>query len=134
MAAATMLFFIAFSCLTALPVMTPMIERSFVSISSGLVHVAACGAGRPILLVHQTPRSWDEFREVLPLLGEKYRAIAMDTVGFGDSQPLPTRCWPCLDTAAPPSWAITRALPSRSRWRHPVPTASRRSSFRLVPT
>src|SRR5260370_12057087 len=69
--------------------MTPMIERSFVSISSGLVHVAACGAGRPILLLHQTPRSWDEFREVLPLLGGKYRAIAIDTVGFGDSQPLP---------------------------------------------
>src|SRR5712675_1590710 len=69
--------------------MTSMIERSFVPISSGLVHVAACGAGRPILLLHQTPRSRDEFREVLPLLGGNYRAIAMDTVGFGDSQPLP---------------------------------------------
>src|SRR5262249_46196128 len=66
-----------------------MIERSFVLISSGLVHVAACGAGRPILLLHQTPRSWDEFRDVLPVLGAKYRAIAMDTVGFGDSEPLP---------------------------------------------
>ena len=66
-----------------------MIERSFVRIKSGLVHVAACGAGRPILLLHQTPRSWDEYREVLPLLGARYRAIAMDTVGFGDSQPLP---------------------------------------------
>jgi pimeloyl-ACP methyl ester carboxylesterase len=69
--------------------MTPVIERSFVSISSGPVHVAACGAGRPILLLHQTPRSWDEFREVLPLLGGKYRTIAMDTVGFGDSARLP---------------------------------------------
>src|SRR5258708_21473290 len=69
--------------------MTPVIERSFAPISSGPVHIAACGAGRPILLLHQTPRSWDEFREVLPVLGGKYRAIAMDTVGFGDSQPLP---------------------------------------------
>jgi len=69
--------------------MTRMIERSFISINSGRVHVAACGAGRPILLLHQTPRSWDEFREVLPLLGARYRAIAMDTVGFGDSDPLP---------------------------------------------
>jgi pimeloyl-ACP methyl ester carboxylesterase len=66
-----------------------MIERSFVPINSGLVHVAACGAGAPILLLHQTPRSWDEYREVLPLLGRKFRAIAMDTVGFGDSTPLP---------------------------------------------
>src|SRR5216684_492097 len=69
--------------------MTSMIERSFVPISSGRVHIAACGAGRPVLLLHQTPRSWDEFREVLPLLGGKYRAIAMDTVGFGDSAALP---------------------------------------------
>ncbi|MBM3647082.1 MAG: alpha/beta hydrolase [Alphaproteobacteria bacterium] len=71
------------------PVMMPVIERSFVTLSCGLVHVAVCGAGRPVLLLHQTPRSWDEFREVLPLLGGKYRAIAMDTVGFGDSRPLP---------------------------------------------
>lgn len=70
-------------------VMPPAIERSFVPISAGLAHVAICGRGRPILLLHQTPRSWDEYREVLPLLGGKYRAIAMDTMGFGDSQPLP---------------------------------------------
>jgi pimeloyl-ACP methyl ester carboxylesterase len=70
--------------------MNPAIERSFVSLPRGRVHVAQCGAGRPILLLHQTPRSWDEYREVLPLLGSKYRAIAMDTVGFGDSDALPS--------------------------------------------
>ena len=69
--------------------MTPAIELSFVSLPSGRVHLAQCGAGRPILLLHQTPRSWDEYRDVLPLLGAKYRAIAMDTAGFGDSDPLP---------------------------------------------
>jgi pimeloyl-ACP methyl ester carboxylesterase len=69
--------------------MTPAIERSFVALSRGRVHIAQCGTGRPILLLHQTPRSWDEYREVLPLLGRKYRAIAMDTVGFGDSDALP---------------------------------------------
>ncbi len=73
----------------AFPVMTPTIERSFVSLGFGRVHVAACGSGRPVLLLHQTPRSWDEYRDVLPLLARKYRAIAMDTVGFGDSDPLP---------------------------------------------
>src|SRR5471032_487045 len=67
-----------------------MIERSFVSVRSGRVHLAAAGTGRPILLLHQTPRSWDEFREVLPLLGQHYRAIAMDSMGFGDSEPLPS--------------------------------------------
>jgi pimeloyl-ACP methyl ester carboxylesterase len=67
----------------------PIVERSFISTASGRIHLAAAGAGAPILLLHQTPRSWDEFREVLPLLGRHYRAIAMDTMGFGDSDPLP---------------------------------------------
>jgi pimeloyl-ACP methyl ester carboxylesterase len=70
--------------------MLPTIERSFVSVPSGRVHLAIAGTGRPILLLHQTPRSWDEFREVLPLLGQHYRAIAMDSMGFGDSEPLPS--------------------------------------------
>ncbi len=67
----------------------PQVERSFVATKSGRIHVAAAGTGAPVLLLHQTPRSWDEFREVLPILGRHYRAIAMDTVGYGDSDPLP---------------------------------------------
>lgn len=42
-----------------------------------------------MLLLHQTPRSWDEYRDVLPLLGRTRWAIAMDTIGFGDSSRLP---------------------------------------------
>jgi pimeloyl-ACP methyl ester carboxylesterase len=67
----------------------PQVERSFVSTPSGRIHIAEAGSGAPVLLLHQTPRSWDEFRDVLPLLGRHYRAIAMDTVGYGDSDPLP---------------------------------------------
>ena len=67
----------------------PQVERSFVSTKSGRIHIAAAGAGAPVLLLHQTPRSWDEFREVLPILGRHYRVIAMDTVGYGDFDPLP---------------------------------------------
>jgi pimeloyl-ACP methyl ester carboxylesterase len=65
------------------------IERRFVETASLRIHVAIAGEGAPVLLLHQTPRSWDEFRDVLPLLGRHCRAIAMDTVGFGDSQALP---------------------------------------------
>ncbi len=35
------------------------------------------------------PRSWDEYRDVLPLLGKRFQAIAMDTIGFGDSSKPP---------------------------------------------
>src|ERR1700691_2477570 len=67
----------------------PRVERSFVSTPTGRIHIAAAGVGAPVLLLHQTPRSWDEYRDVLPLLGRHYRTIAMDTVGYGDSDPLP---------------------------------------------
>ena len=62
----------------------PQVERSFIVTQSGRIHIASAGVGAPVLLLHQTPRSWDEFRDVLPLLGRHYRAIAMDTVGYGE--------------------------------------------------
>ena len=83
----------------------PQVERSFVSTNSGRIHIAVAGTGAPVLLLHQTPRSWDEFRDVLPILGRHYRAIAMDTVGYGDSDPLP------LGHASIENWArAARAL------------------------
>jgi pimeloyl-ACP methyl ester carboxylesterase len=65
------------------------VERRFVPVPGGMVHCAIAGSGPPVLLLHQTPRSWDEYRDVLPLLGRRRQAIAMDTVGFGDSTALP---------------------------------------------
>ena len=65
------------------------IDRHFLQVPAGTVHYAESGQGRPVLLLHQTPRSWNEYRDVLPLLGRKRRAIAMDTIGFGDSSRLP---------------------------------------------
>ena len=66
------------------------VRRHFADMPHGQVHYAACGdpAAPPGLLLHQTPRSWLEYAQVLPVLGRRYRAIAMDTVGFGDSEPL----------------------------------------------
>ncbi|MEY4711341.1 MAG: hypothetical protein RIS88_791 [Pseudomonadota bacterium] len=67
------------------------VRRHFADLPHGQVHYAACGdpAAPAVLLLHQTPRSWLEYAQVLPILGTHYRAIAMDTVGFGDSAPLP---------------------------------------------
>ena len=53
------------------------IERRFVATPAGTLHCAIAGTGRPVLLLHQTPRSWDEFRDVLPLLGREVQAIAV---------------------------------------------------------
>jgi pimeloyl-ACP methyl ester carboxylesterase len=65
------------------------VERVFVATRLGRIHAAIAGNGIPVLLLHQTPRSWDEYRDVLPLLGRDFRAIAMDTLDFGDSDASP---------------------------------------------
>ena len=76
--------------MTTSPSRTPAIkvDRAFVQTRSSRIHIASAGQGFPVLMLHQTPRSWDEYRDVLPLLGKTYRTIAMDTVGFGDSEPI----------------------------------------------
>ncbi|MGW5733367.1 MULTISPECIES: alpha/beta fold hydrolase [Streptomyces] len=61
------------------------LRKGYASSRFGQLHYVECGDGEPVLLLHQTPRSWTEFRGVLPLVGARYRAIAMDTVGYGAS-------------------------------------------------
>ncbi len=67
------------------------VRRAFVDLPHGQMHYASCGSPHAdvVLLLHQTPRSWLEYRQVLPLLGRRRRALAMDTPGFGDSAALP---------------------------------------------
>ena len=62
-----------------------IVRRGFADTPAGQIHYAMAGKGKPVLFLHQTPRSWDEYRDVLPIIGERYWAIAMDTIGFGDS-------------------------------------------------
>lgn len=59
----------------------------------GQVHFVDSGdpAARPVLLMHQVPRSVDEFSEVIPLLDEHLRVIAMDLPGYGCSDRPPSR-------------------------------------------
>lgn len=51
----------------------------------GQLHYAEAGDGPAVILLHQTPRSHDEFAEILPLLAGSHRAVAMDMYGFGRS-------------------------------------------------
>jgi pimeloyl-ACP methyl ester carboxylesterase len=77
-----------YTALVASAVVAVVVERRFLRTAAGVLHVAERGSGDPVLLLHQTPRSWDEYRDVLPLLGRRRRALALDLPGFGDSQPL----------------------------------------------
>src|SRR2546429_5479275 len=84
------------------------VERRFVTTRLGRIHVATAGTGFPVLLVHQTPRSWDEYRDVLPLLGRGFRVIAMDTLGFGDSDAAEGE--PSIEVWATAAFALLDAL------------------------
>jgi pimeloyl-ACP methyl ester carboxylesterase len=84
------------------------VERRFVPTRLGRIHAAIAGTGFPVLLLHQTPRSWDEYRDVLPLLGGDFRCIAMDTLGFGDSDACPGD--PSIELWAQGAFALLDAL------------------------
>lgn len=62
-------------------------RRAYVDVPAGQLHYVEDGAGDAVIMLHQTPRSWREFRHVVPLLGRTHRAIAMDTLGYGESAP-----------------------------------------------
>jgi pimeloyl-ACP methyl ester carboxylesterase len=49
------------------------------------LHHVQAGEGKPVLLLHGWPQTWYEWRHVMVALSGKYRPIAVDLPGFGDS-------------------------------------------------
>lgn len=65
-------------------------KRAFIKTANGYIHYRIGGVGNPpMILLHQTPRSSDEYAEVIPTFCENRLVIAMDTLGYGDSDPAP---------------------------------------------
>ncbi len=66
-------------------------KRSLCDTRMGQAHVLTAGEGEdtPLLLLHQTPRSIDEFAEVIPILSRRRRVVAVDMPGYGCSDPVP---------------------------------------------
>ena len=67
------------------------VKRAFVDTPHGQIHYVFAGSGDPILLLHQTPRSTDEYAEMVPILAQTNLVISMDTLGYGDSD-TPQQC------------------------------------------
>jgi len=65
--------------------MNQPINRAFLDAEDGQILYRMGGEGEPLLLLHMTPRSSDEFRELMPILAPKKLVIAMDLMGLGDS-------------------------------------------------
>lgn len=69
--------------------MKEILRPAYAATARGLIHYAQAGAGEPLLLLHATPGSWRAFRQLAPLLAASFRVIAVDTPGYGNSDPLP---------------------------------------------
>jgi pimeloyl-ACP methyl ester carboxylesterase len=63
-------------------------RRSYVDVPWGQAHVTVAGAGPAVVLLHGTPRSGEEFRDVITHLTGR-AGYAIDLPGFGGSDPLP---------------------------------------------
>lgn len=71
--------------------MTPEagLETSRVATRHGHVFYRTAGTGPPLLLLHATPKSSRSYAGLIPHLTDHHRVIAADTLGFGESDPLP---------------------------------------------
>ncbi len=65
------------------------LRRGYADTRYGQVHYQTAGEGDPLLLLHATPRSSRAYGQLIPQLAVRYRVIAADTLGFGQSDPLP---------------------------------------------
>ena len=78
--------------------MNKPIKRAFLDPADGQVFYRIGGNGKPLLLLHRSPRSSDEFSTIMPILAEKRWVIAMDLMGYGDSDK-PPRTYSIADYA-----------------------------------
>ena len=65
---------------------TPLqVEHHHARLAEVSLHYATMGQGDPVVLLHGWPSTWYEWREVMPLLATRYKVIAPDLRGLGDS-------------------------------------------------
>jgi len=60
-------------------------EHNFADVNGTRLHYVTAGAGEPVILMGGWPRTWWQFHKVIPLLARRYRVIAVDIRGMGDS-------------------------------------------------
>lgn len=68
-----------------------VIRKGYLTHDSGQLHYRCCGdESLPLLiLLHQTPSSSAMYLRLMPLLAPHFFVLAVDTPGFGNSDPLP---------------------------------------------
>lgn len=65
--------------------MNEAFEHGFADLGDVSLHYVTLGQGEPVVLLHGWPQTWYMWRHVMPGLANRYRAIAPDLRGLGDS-------------------------------------------------
>jgi len=65
------------------------IERHYVTVGGRQQHYRRCGTGPAVVLLHESPRSSVALLPLVEKLGEGFTIFALDTPGYGGSDPLP---------------------------------------------
>lgn len=60
-------------------------EHTMVNGNGARLHVAQAGQGKPLLLLHGWPEFWLTWEPLMRRLADRYRVIAPDLRGFGES-------------------------------------------------
>ena len=63
----------------------PDVSHGYADLGDVLLHYVTAGEGFPVVLLHGWPQTWWEWRHVIPRLAERYKVIAPDLRGLGDS-------------------------------------------------
>lgn len=84
----------------------PPIERRFVAVDGLAVHYRVVGKGPPVVMLHDSPRSSRLHIDTMQRLSHRFRVYALDTPGYGNSQPLAIASPSIQDFAA----ALGRAI------------------------
>ena len=76
-------------------------RRGYLATPFGRIHFRAAGdQGEPLLLLHQTPFSSLVYTPaILPALAQHFQVVAIDTPGYGESDPPPPGEWQVPDYA-----------------------------------
>lgn len=61
--------------------------RAYARTRDGQIHYQVMGEGPPLLLLSESPRTHRQFRQLAPLLAPHFQTIAVDTPGYGNSDP-----------------------------------------------
>lgn len=65
--------------------MRDAVQHHYADVGEARLHYVTAGEGPAVLLIHGWPQTWYMWRDMIPALAAKYRVIAPDLRGLGDS-------------------------------------------------